>query len=196
MHGSNHDLPPERTPKRFDPARAARLDDPARFAYLPPEAIVDFVDAPPQAIVLDFGCGIGTFALPFKARRPDCTVLGLDIEPSMLAYLNEKPGGDQIITGGYELLERYAGRIDRVLCVNVLHEFDHEHLVALVAALAPGAKVAMIDWNAEVERPAGPKKEHLFGPASASEYLARFGLVVEKSMLLPYNYALLAHKAS
>lgn len=153
-----------------------------------------FVAAPESAVVLDYGAGTGAYALPFKRQRPDCTVLALDIEAGMLDLLRAKQGGTAIETGGHELLERYGGRIDRVLAVNVLHELEDEHLAELVAALAPDARVAMIDWNADVERPAGPAKEHLFGPAGAAEYLARFGLAMERTREFPYHYALLLRR--
>lgn len=191
MHEHEHRPHTAKMPGRFDPARAQRLDDPERFAYLPPDAIVDFLDAPREGVCLDFGTGTGTYAIAFAERRPDCTVLALDVEPAMLAHLRAKPGGSLVQSGGPELLQRYAGSVDRVLALNVLHEIEDDDLRALFAALRPGsARAAFIDWNADVERPAGPSKAHLYGPAEAAERLARFGFVVERTLPLPYHYAL------
>jgi SAM-dependent methyltransferase len=191
MHEHEHRPHTAKMPRRFDPTRAHRLDDPERFAYLPPDAIVDFVDAPADAVCLDFGTGTGTYAIAFAQRRPDCTVLALDVEPEMLAHLRVKPGGSLVQSGGPELLAAYAGRIDRVLALNVLHEVDDEDLRALFAALRPSsARAAFIDWNADVERPVGPSKAHLYGPQEAAQRLARFGFVVERTALFLYHYAL------
>jgi trans-aconitate methyltransferase len=46
-------------PHRFDPARAAALDDDAREAWLPAEDLFALLDAPEHARVLDFGAGTG-----------------------------------------------------------------------------------------------------------------------------------------
>jgi SAM-dependent methyltransferase len=181
----------DRVRRRFDPARAQRLDDPARFAYLPPADVVAFVDAPPNAVVLDYGTGTGTYAIAFAQQRPDCTVVGLDSQPEMLAMLRAKPDAARVQSGGPELLTTLAGTIDRVMAINVLHELEDEHVRALFAALRPAARVAFIDWNADVERPAGPAKEHLFGPAEAERYLVPFGFTLQRTQVFPYHYALL-----
>ena len=176
--------------RRFDPSRAARLDDPARFAYLAPDAVVAFVDAPPNAIVLDFGTGTGTYAIEFAQRRPDCTLLGLDNQPEMLELLHAKPAGHAIRTGGAELLAEFAGKVDRVFSINVLHELEDDDLRGLFALLAPSGRAALIDWNADVERPSGPPRESIYGPRAATDYLAELGFHVERSTLFPYQYGL------
>ncbi len=49
-----------RQPQRFDPDRAARLDDPARLAYLPPDDLLALLAPPHGSTLLDFGAGTGT----------------------------------------------------------------------------------------------------------------------------------------
>ena len=176
--------------RRFDASRAARLDDPSRFSYLAPDAPVAFVVAPRDAMVLDFGTGTGTYAIEFAQRRPDCTLLGLDIQPEMLALLHAKPAGHLIRTGGTELLAEFAGKVDRVFSINVLHELEDDHMRALFAVLAPNGCAAIIDWNADVERPAGPPRESVYGPRAATDYLTELGFHVERTTLFPYQYGL------
>lgn len=188
-HGHHHGLG-EHERRRFDAARAQRLDDPARFAYLPVADVVAFVDAPPNGVVLDFGVGTGTYAIAFAQARPDCTVVGIDVQPEMIDMLRAKPDAALVHAGGPELLERFSGKIDRVFAINVLHELDDTHLRELFAALSPAARAIFIDWNADVERPAGPPKESLYGPDRAEAHLATFGFVPERRTLFPYQYAL------
>jgi len=52
-----------RQPERFDPARAALLDDPARFEYLPPDEVFTMLAAPTGGRVVDFGAGTGAYAI-------------------------------------------------------------------------------------------------------------------------------------
>jgi SAM-dependent methyltransferase len=181
---------------RFDAARAARLDEPERLAYLPPERIAALLDAPAAAIVLDFGAGTGTYALALAKLRPDVRVVALDIQPEMLALLQQKDGAEAIVCGGPELLESYAGRVDRVMAINVLHEVDDAGLRALFAAAGPQTRLVFIDWNADVERPAGPAKEHVYSPAEATERLAPFGFAVERVELFPFHYGLFGRAKS
>lgn len=187
---SDHDHEHRHVGHRFDASHAARLDDPARFAYLAPDEIVAFVDAPRNAVVLDFGTGTGTYAIEIAQRRADCTVLGLDTQPEMLALLNAKPAGHLVRTGGPELLTEFAGSVDRVFAINVLHELEDAHLRALFGVLAPAGRAAIIDWNADVERPFGPSRENVYGPGAATAYLAQLGFVVERTALFRYQYGL------
>jgi hypothetical protein len=117
-------------------------------------------------------------------------VIGIDLQPEMLEMLRAKPDAALVQTGEPALLARIAGTIDRVFAINVLHELGAEHLHELFAALGPASRAVFIDWNAAVERPAGPAKEHLYDPAGAERYLSSFGFVPERRTLFPYQYAL------
>jgi SAM-dependent methyltransferase len=174
----------------IDPAHVQRLDDPARFRYLPIEAVVAFVEAPPNALVVDLGAGTGTYALAFAQARPDCRVVAVDIEPEMLARLRAKPNAATVRAGGPELLRELSGSIDRVFGINVLHHLSEEDLRGLCGALAPDGAVAFIDWNPEVERPSGPPNDRLYSPAEAERLLTGHGLRIERRQTLPYHYAL------
>jgi len=181
---------------RFDHARAARLDDPERLTYLPPERVAALLDVPPGGIVLDFGAGTGTYALALHALRPDVRVLALDIQPEMLAMIRQKERASAIECGGPELLDAYAGRIDRVMAINVLHELDDAALRSLLDAAGPQTRLAFIDWNADVERPAGPASAHVYNPREAADRLTALGFLVERVELLPYHYGLLGRRAT
>ena len=88
---SEHDRQGARQPERFNPERAARLDDPARFEYLPPEEIARLLDVPVNGRLLDFGTGTGTYAIELARLRPDVAVIALDELPAMLDRLRAKP---------------------------------------------------------------------------------------------------------
>ncbi|HVA00804.1 MAG TPA: DUF5916 domain-containing protein, partial [Terriglobia bacterium] len=137
-----------RQPERFDPERAARLDDPARFEYLPPQEVAQMLDAPANARVLDFGTGTGTYAIELARLRPDVEVIALDEQPAMLARLRGKPAAGSLSNLKPLLAEQSAGltgQIDRVLALNVLHELGDEALKSLRALLKSHGSALLID---------------------------------------------------
>ena len=179
--------------ERFDPAYARRLEDPERFRTLSPETIVAFVDAPPGAVVVDYGAGTGAYALPFAQARPDCRIIAVDIEPRLLDVLRAKPEAAAIRTGGPDLMVELAGTVDRLFSLHVMHYLDVDDLRRILGALAPGGRAAFVDWNADAERPHGPAKDRLWGAADARSLLVRAGFVIERTLQLPYHYAFFGH---
>lgn len=179
-------------PERFDPARAAMLDDSARFAYVAPERVVELLDVPLGARVLDFGTGTGTYAIEIARRVPSATVLALDEQPPMLERLRAKPEAAALANLqpiAPTDLDAYAGRIARIFALNVFHELGDDALASFASLLAPGGFALVVDWNADVERPVGPPNDHVYGVVSARERLAKMGYVATELEGFPYHHA-------
>ena len=185
-----------RQTERFNPERASRLDDPARFEYLPPLEVAKMLDIPAGGKVLDFGTGTGTYALEMARLRPDVEVVAFDEPPEMLDLLRAKPAAQELTNVKPTLpveIAAYKGKIDRVLALNVLHELGDEALRNLKALLKPDGAALFIDWNAAVERPAGPPADHLYSPAEGRHRLEQMGFHVQGERLFPYHYSILVH---
>lgn len=192
-HHHDHARDGAKQPNRFDPARAARLDDPARFAYLPSARVFELLAVPPGASVCDFGTGTGTYAIELARSRLDVRVLALDEQPEMLDMLRAKPAAQALANLHPMLPDQLAnerGQIQRVLAVNVLHELGDDALAELAALLAPDGFALMIDWNAATDRPTGPPAEHVYTPDAATERLRAAGFAVRAHASFPYHYAL------
>lgn len=191
----SHDRHGARQPERFDPERAARLDDPARFDYLPPQDVAGLLDAPSGARVLDFGTGTGTYAIELARLRPDVEVIALDEQAAMLDLLRKKPAAAVLANLKPILTDQvadFAGRIDRVLALNVLHELGDEALKSVRAMLKPGGSALLIDWNADVDRPVGPPRDHVYSPAEGCARLEAMGFQVKNERPFSYHYVLRA----
>jgi len=185
-------------PNRFDPARAAKLDDPSRFDYLPPAKIAELLAAPAGACVIDFGTGTGTFAIDLAMRRPDLEIVALDEQPEMLEMLRAKPASSQLKNlkpAFTDALGEYREKADRILAINVLHELGDEALSGLVELLKPNGLVLIVDWRADVERPVGPPRDHVYDAGEARKRIEGFGLKAEREEMLPYHYVLLARRS-
>jgi SAM-dependent methyltransferase len=185
-----------RQPRRFDPSRAAKLDDPERFTYLPPDAVLELLDIPPGGCVVDYGTGTGTYAIALARLRPDLRVLALDEQPEMLALLRAKlerepaPNVEPISKARHPFEEH----TDRVLAINVLHELGDAALREIRDLLDERGAAVFVDWNAEVERPMGPPRDHVYAPAEARARLERFGFRVTAERSFPYHYAIVAKR--
>src|SRR5450631_2979384 len=108
-------------PNRFDPARAARLDDPARFGYLPPLEIVRLLDLKPGARLIDYGTGTGTYAVEIARARPDVALFALDEQAEMLDQARAKftvAGLTNVDAIETARLAALRGSVDRVFALN------------------------------------------------------------------------------
>lgn len=192
-HGDRHGA---RQPERFDPARAALLDDPARFAYLPVAEVAAMLNLPAGARLIDFGTGTGAYAIELARMRPDLEIVALDEQEEMLAMLRSKPAASQLrnlVPIHTSAIDKLYGTANVVLGINVLHEIGHEALRGMVKLLKPGGRAILIDWNAAVGRPVGPPKDHVYTAGEARERLERMGLRVKHESDLKYHYVLVAH---
>jgi SAM-dependent methyltransferase len=187
-----------RQPARFDPARAALLDDPRRFDYLPPAQILEMLDAPQGGVVIDFGAGTGAYSIEIARRRRDLTVVAFDEQPRMLEMLTAKPAAAELRNLKPVLATDTASltaSADRILGLNVLHELGDDALRGLAAMLKPGGRALFIDWSAEVDRPIGPPKDHVYTRVEAVKRLERFGFAKVSEGALPYHYVVTVRRA-
>lgn len=187
-----HERHGARQPERFDPARAGVLDDTARFAYVAPEVVVALLAAHDGATLCDFGTGTGTYAIEIARRLPSARVFALDEQPAMLAKLAAKTEATALANLsaiGPEDAALRAGAFDRIFALNVLHELGDDALASFASLLAAGGFALVIDWNADVERPVGPPKDHVYGVAGARARLESLGFAVETLAGFPYHHA-------
>ena len=181
--------PPSGPRETFDPAYARRLEDPERFRTLSPETIVAFVDAPPGAVVVDYGAGTGAYAVPFAQARPDCRIIAIDIEPQLLEVLRAKPEAATIRTGGLDLLAELSGTIDRIFSLHVMHYLGVDDLRRIFGCARTGRASGVRRLERRRRAPARPGERPSLGCRGRGTPSGERRLRRRANPAAPYHYA-------
>jgi ubiquinone/menaquinone biosynthesis C-methylase UbiE len=136
---------------------AAWLEREGRDQEEKPEVVLAAMELKPGMRVAEIGAGTGYFSRRIgKEIGPEGKVYAVDIEPRMLELLKKyaaEVGVANIVTvTGEESDPKLApGSVDRILLVDVYHEFqDPQPMLRHIArALAPGGRVILVEYRAE-----------------------------------------------
>ncbi|MGL4463599.1 MAG: class I SAM-dependent methyltransferase [Planctomycetia bacterium] len=117
------------------------------------DRLLEVVDLPPGAKVLDLGCGTGLFARRLLNEFFDVEVVGLDISEKMLekAALNCPNVADRLtlVHGDAEHLPFNGGEFDVVACIHSFHHYPQQQkvLAEMNRVLRRGGKAVVIDGD-------------------------------------------------
>ncbi len=105
--------------------------------------------------ILDLGCGTATLTIMIKKAQPEAEMIGLDIDPKILAFARSKVGREGLdIT--FELavatdLPYLNGSFDRVVSSMVFHHLNREDktlaLKEIFRVLRPGGELHIADFG-------------------------------------------------
>lgn len=140
---------------RFDDADAwaARFEDPKREAWQKPAEVIAALALAPDAKVADIGSATGYFPVRFAKALPKGRVYGVDVESSMVDYLNQRADREQLTNLTSHLAEFADAKIpepvDLILMVNTYHHIEARpaYFKKLTASLKPGGRLAIIDFT-------------------------------------------------
>ena len=105
--------------------------------------------------VLDLGSGTGTLTLMLKRAQPEAEVVGLDIDPNILAMAEKKATASNLdieFRRGSAVAPPFQpGTFDRVVSSLVFHHLTTENkrraLRAAFELLTPGGELHIVDWG-------------------------------------------------
>jgi ubiquinone/menaquinone biosynthesis C-methylase UbiE len=133
---------------------------------------------PAAAVVVDVGCGTGTFAIALAADGAE--VIGVDGDAEVLALAHAKPGADAVQwrIGPATALPLPGASADRVVMSLLLHHLDaagkRTALAEAVRVLRPGGRLHVADWGRPRDplmRAAAQALERVDGPDGLREHL-------------------------
>lgn len=163
---------------------AKDFDSPERDAWQKPAAVVASLEIKPGMTVADIGAGTGYF-LPHLSRAVGASgrVLGLDIEPDMVAYMTKRAGREGLANVEARVVatddpKLPPASVDRVLIVDTWHHIDQRvpYAQRLAQALKPGGAVFVVDFKRDAKR--GPPPHHRLAPEQVKDELGKAGLTV------------------
>lgn len=135
---------------------AGWLERPTREIEEQPFLMVNALDLNPADIVADLGAGTGYFSFRLSSLVPEGKVLAVDIQPEMLAMI-EQTKAERGINNIETLLASETdphlapASIDLALLVDAYHEFSYPYEVmrAVTRALKPGGRVVLVEYRGE-----------------------------------------------
>ena len=182
-------------------AGADWLERPERVEEERIDLLVSELGLRPGDVVADVGAGSGVLSFLMSERVPQGRVLAVDIQPEMLEML-AKARAKRGIRNVETVLGTLADprlpteSVDLALMVDAYHEFSHprEMMQAIVRALRPGGRVALVEYRAE--DPSVPiLPTHKMTQAQAKKEMAAVGLRwVETKDSLPQQHLMLFEK--
>ncbi len=206
LAGCTHGMSPmhhgEGMHHRFDDpaAWAARFDDPGRDAWQKPDEVIRALALPPGAKVADVGAATGYFTVRLARAVPSGRVFGVDVEASMVKYLEERAQKEGLgnVTGvvGGTSSPNLPEAVDLVLLVDTYHHVGDRpaYFRGVAKSLRPGGRVAIIDFRRG--QPMGPPDEHKVPADQVKAELAEAGytLVAEHGFLPNQHFVVFAVK--
>jgi SAM-dependent methyltransferase len=164
---------------------AGWLERPTREREERTDLLLDMLALESDDIVVDLGAGTGYFSLPIARELGAGKVVAVDIQPEMLAIIEQRIEAEGVPNVDTLLAEPCdpglaPGTVDMVLLVDAYHEFacPREVMQVVADALRPGGRVILVEYRGE--DPSVPIKPlHKMTVAQAERELAEVGLVLQ-----------------
>lgn len=173
------------------------FEDPERDAWQKPAEVVKKMQLKPGDIVADIGAGTGYFTRRFAvAVGPGGKAVGLDIEKSMVDYMNEDAG--KLGLGNYKARvvrtddpELEPQSVDVIFLCNTYHHIENriEYFKKVSKSLKPGGRIISVDFYKDIDF--GPPRDHKLAKDVVLGEMKEAGYrLIASHDILPYQYFL------
>jgi len=155
------------------------------------------MDIRPTDVIADIGAGSGYHVFKMAPRANQGTICAVDIQDEMLQALREKKEARnidniKIIKGSEKSVNLPENSVDKVLMVDVYHEFNYpkEMIASIKKALRPEGELFLIEYRGE-DRTVPIKELHKMTEAQAVKEMKAAGLRLKENMdNLPWQHCM------
>lgn len=159
--------------------------------------LLAYMDIQPDDTIADIGAGSGYHVFKMAPMASQGLVYAVDIQPEMLEAMNRKKTENgmtnvKTIPGDIQSVNLPTNSVDKVLMVDVYHEFSHpiEMIESIKKALRPNGKIYLIEYRGE--DPKVPiKRLHKMTEAQAVKEMKAAGLKLKSNIDgLPWQHCM------
>ena len=155
----------------------------------------------PGMFIADIGAGSGYHSALLSKMVGTGKVFAVDVEPEMIAYLNERIKQKKLsrivpVLSTEQKVSLPENTIDMMLLVDVYHEFSYPYEMALSmrAALKRGGKLVLVEFRSE-DSTVPIKTIHKMSEAQAIKELKAAGFTFDKNIdNLPWQHCMVFTK--
>ncbi|MDG2136211.1 MAG: class I SAM-dependent methyltransferase [Luminiphilus sp.] len=152
-------------------------------------------------VVADIGAGTGYFTFPVAQRVPRGKVFSVDIQPEMLARIEQRKAPENVanvetVLGEVDDPKLPDNEIDLAFIVDAYHEFSFPREMGerLKASLKPDGQLVLVEYRAEDPR-VPIKRLHKMSEVQVKQEMAAIGLDwVRTESYLPQQHVLIFQK--
>ena len=156
------------------------------------------MDIQSDDVIADIGAGSGYHVFQMSPKASSGKVYAVDIQPQMLAAIKlkmdqEKVNNIELVKGDAKSVNLPDNSIDKVLMVDVYHEFDHpyEMMLSIRESLKPEGKVYLIEYRKE-DRRVPIKEIHKMTEAQSVKEMEAAGFRLEENIdNLPWQHCMI-----
>ncbi len=153
--------------------------------------------------IADIGAGSGYHVFKMAPMASNGLIYAVDIQDEMLAALKERKANSEynninIIKGKTKTVNLPNNFVDKVLMVDVYHEFDFpkEMLASIKQSLKPNGKIYLIEYRGE-DSSVPIKALHKMTEEQATKEMKAAGFVLEKNFdNLPWQHCMVFKQAN
>jgi SAM-dependent methyltransferase len=174
----------------------AEFESPERDRQQKPEEVVAALKLRSSDRIADIGAGTGYFSRRFAAAAGEGTVFAIDLEPNMLRYIarRARTEGQNNVVPVLALPDSPMlppGSVDVIFICNTIHHIENRaaYYQLLRESLAPGGRLAIVDFRKDAALEKGPPLEMRLDRKDLDRELSQAGLrVAEEHDFLPDQY--------